>query len=472
MEENKNFEEFNSEETPDIQGQDNYATPADMAPFAAAEPAKAVFESDELVDEAADASRVSFTGEDFSSFDTPQPIEFSPTVTESDKANKRGLRVFILLLCIIIAISGAAAGGYFAGKVTTKNPANGENSLLLESKPVGEDALAYETIYENVNKSVVGIVVYNDNGVQGYASGVVYSEDGYIITNDHIYEDVASAKFKIYTFDGNIYDATFKAGDTRSDLAVLKVNSAGFFPATFGNSDEINCGETVLAIGRPNDATANSSVTEGIVSYTDRRVTNSTNYSSKLIETDSAINPGSSGGALVNLYGQVVGITSLKVVGDEYEGIGYAIPTTTVKRVVESLIENGKVIDRARLGISYQEVDAVTAAINKTSTGLLVASVTEDSDLFGKVGEGDIITHVNGDAITRDDVILDVIEANKPGEVLEFTVITKDGKTVTVSGRLLADEGGSSYISEENNLLQGDDGEGTGGGTFDFPYGY
>lgn len=401
---------------------------------------------------------------------TAAPIEFNQIPTD----NKKGMRVFIFLLCAVVALSAAVAAGYYIGKYADKNSQSNNSILELEEKPTDENPLTAEQVYDTVNRSIVGIMIYNSSGISGYASGVVYSEDGYIITNDHIYDEVTDAKFKIYTYDGTVYDATFVAGDTRSDLAVLKIDASGFFPATFGNSDELSYGEQVVAIGRPNDATAESSITSGIISFLNRRVANASNYSSKFIQTDSAINPGSSGGALVNMYGQVIGITSAKVVGDEYEGIGYAIPTVTVKRVVETLIANGKVIDRAKLGVSYQEINEITAKYSSqyAAAGLYVATVSEESDLYGKINVGDIITAVNDIEITRDDILLDIIENAKPGDTLTFTICTSNGKYKTVQAKLIADEGGSSYnATQEQSTELPESGSGSGG-TFDFPYGY
>ena len=379
------------------------------------------------------------------------PIDAMPVTTEAP--DKLGIKIFSLVLVFVIVLCGVFTGGYYLGKNHKKTSYGGTNSLLLESKPNDSAILSSEQVYTAVNPSVVGILIYNKSGIKGYASGVVYSEDGYIITNDHIYADFENPQFKVYTYDGSVYTAAFVAGDTRSDLAVLKINSAGFFPAKFGNSDELIFGERVYAIGRPNDATADSSITTGIISFLNRRVANSTNYSSKLIQTDSAINPGSSGGALVNQYGQVIGITSSKLVGSAYEGVGYSIPTTTVKKVVESLIANGKVVDRARMGISYQEIDEITAEIsNYQSSGLYVASVSEESGFYGKLSVGEMIIEVNGARIKSDSVMLDAIEAAKPGDEMTLTVIAKTGVTRNITGKLIADQGTSSYVNESSDI--------------------
>ncbi len=380
---------------------------------------------------------------------TEVPITVKELEIEDKKQKNKGLKAFIAILCFLLAISIAACAGYIVGSSNKKNSSNG---ITLESKPDIADKMSIEEVYNFVNPSVVGITVYNSEGVKGYASGVVYSEDGLIITNDHIYEDIPDAKFKIHDYDGNAYDARYVAGDTRSDLAVLKINSDGFFAASFGNSDEINFGEAVVAIGRPSSPTDNSSITSGIVSYPNRRVTNSTNYSSRLIQTDSAINPGSSGGALVNMYGQVIGITSSKLVGDSYEGVGYAIPTATVKKIVESLVENGKVVNRARLGFTYQEVTAVSVDENEVSYGLRVVSVSEDSDMFGKVFAGDIITTVNGKKIITDDILIDLLETVLPGDTLTLEILNKSGDTKQIRVKVLQDTGTSSYTTSEEDL--------------------
>ncbi len=395
-------------------------------------------------------------------------LELNPPLNSNEKQNKKGIRIFAILVALAVLLTSVATLGYYAGRNALFG-GSGNTSLNLESKPQNADKYSAEQVYEILNKSVVGIAVFDNEGIKGYASGVIYSEDGYIITNDHIYSEVPSAQFKIYTYDGNIYDAKYIAGDTRSDLAVLKVDSSGFYPATFGNSDELKFGEEVVAIGRPNDATSSSSITGGFISFLNRRVSNATSYTSKLIQTDSAINPGSSGGALVNMYGQVVGITSSKLVGSEYEGIGYAIPTTTVKFVVEELIKNSTVTSRAKLGVSYTEIDSVTAQINGTNiTGLLIAEVTAESSLYGKISEGDIITEVNGEKILKGETVLDIIEASKPGDVISLKVyISQSDSYKTIEAELVRAESTSSYQTDSiPNNNQG------GGGTFDFPYGY
>ncbi|MBR4972996.1 MAG: trypsin-like peptidase domain-containing protein, partial [Clostridia bacterium] len=326
------------------------------------------------------------------------PINYSTPIPVADyRPMSKGLKVFSLILAIIVALTGSCLAGYFIGKNGNGTVKSGKKpSVNLAAKPADTDELTAAEVYEKVDRSVVGIMIYNMAGEMSQASGIVFSKDGYIVTNDHIYSEIASAKFKIYTFDGKEYDAKFVAGDQISDLAVLKIDSGEFSPAEFANSDDLYYGQNVVAIGRPSDAIDPSSITDGVISAVNRRVSTTSNYSSRLIQTSCPINPGSSGGALVNMYGQVVGVTSSKLVSDAYDNVGYAIPTTVMKRIVDELIGSGKVVSRAKLGITYSMIDSVTAEIkNQQSVGLKIASVSEDSGLYGKVEENDIITHIN-----------------------------------------------------------------------------
>lgn len=375
-------------------------------------------------------------------------IKTNPYVPTEKKNGNHGMKVFAAIIAILVLISGCITGGYFLG--LSRGGSINSADIDLATKPSPEKALTVSQIYAEINPSIVGIYVYNSAGISGSASGVIYSEDGYVVTNDHIYSSVSSPKFRVYTSDGRSFDAEFVAGDTRSDLAVLKIkNATGLTPATFGNSDELSVGETAVAVGRPNGATENSIASEGVVSALNRRAAITSSYTGRYIQTDSAINPGSSGGALCNIYGQVIGITSAKLVGDEYEGVGFAIPTTVMKKNVELLISHGYVKGRAKLGISYMAVDELSAQISGTPAGLQIASIDKSSDLYGKSVEiGDIITKVNGTDILTSSTILDVIDNSTAGDTLILTVYSSKSKTsFDVTVKLLEDEGGSSYNS-------------------------
>ena len=397
------------------------------------------------------------------------PVNLDPVVSTNDyKPMNKGLKIFALVIAFIILLTGSCLAGFLAGQngVTVKSPVKTQ----LEATPENSKELSAAKVYEDVNPSIVGITVYNTAGKMAQASGIVYSEDGYIVTNDHIYSEISNPKFKIHTHDGKEYDAKYIAGDLVSDLAVLKLTSGNLKPATFGNSDELYVGQKVIAIGRPNDATDASSLTSGIISATSRRVSNTSNYSSRLIQTDTPINPGSSGGALVNMYGQVIGVTASKLASVEHEGIGYAIPTTVMKRIVDELISKGNIVTRAKLGITYTFVNSVTAEVaNLEYTGLLIQSVSSDSDLYGKINKGDTIITINGKEITTDDMVLDIIENCRAGDKINITFVTEDGLEKELNVKLGANIGQSSYTTQDspsfNNSMPSQ------GGIFDFPEG-
>ena len=356
-----------------------------------------------------------------------------------------GAKIFALILAFILLLLSAFSIGYFIGA------SNVDVSVALDERPSG-DVLNTSEIYNKVNPSVVGIIIYNNNGKSSMASGVVYSNDGYIVTNDHIYSEIPNAKFKIYTSDGKELDAEYVAGDTRSDLAVLKAKSAILKVAEFGNSNECIVGEGAVAIGRPAGATNASNISKGVICGINVRVKSvKTSYSERFIQTDAAINPGSSGGALCNMYGQVIGITSSKLIGNAYEGVGYAIPTARMKTIVDSLIKNKSVLTRARVGITYSEIDSILSEINNLPKGLYVSSVDEESGFYKYLRKGDVITSVNNNSSATAESVLIAIEDSSPGDKISFTVFRQStNKTFTVSAPLIADKGTSSYSTKDS----------------------
>lgn len=409
-----------------------------------------------------------------------EKVNASPIVATKDYTPmSKGLKIFAGIMALVIIMTGCCAAGYFFGKNNNASSVAKKISVSLSSKPKNADEKTAAEVYEEVNKSIVGITIYNKSGEASQASGVIYSKDGYVVTNDHIYSEISSPLFKVYDYEGKEYDADYVAGDIISDLALLKIKDVkNMNVPDFGNSEELVFGESVVAIGRPSDARADSSITGGIVSHTKRRMQMTSNYSSTLIQTDSAINPGSSGGALVNMYGQIVGITSSKLSGANYDSMGFAIPTTTMKRVITQLADKGKVEDRAKLGITYQEITSVTTQTGDYKTkGLYIVSVSEDSDLYGKAGEGDTITHVNGKEITRSDDILDVIENSYAGDTITLNITNSSGQSKEYTVKLKANVGESSYnlttkgFSDSETPKLPEQGGNNGGGTFNFPKG-
>ena len=262
---------------------------------------------------------------------------------------------------------------------------------------------------------------------------------------------------QVYFDNEDSYGAELIGIDVRSDLAVIKIKANNLTKAEFGDSSTVEVGERVLAIGNPNGMELAGSVTGGIVSAVNRNIkSSSSGFSMTCIQTDAAINPGNSGGALVNAYGQVIGINSSKIVANEYEGIGFAIAINEAKPIVDSLVANGFVAGRVKVGITYQEIDKFTAALNDVPMGLQVMSIDATLDV-AKSGlqVGDIITKMDGkDTITTEDVT-EFLRTKKPGETVKMTVyrITSLGKssTLTINVTLAEDRGTSMTNSQSGN---------------------
>lgn len=406
--------------------------------------------------------------------DGGEPYGGVPTVTfdavqePSTNASNTGIKVFFSIIAIVVALIIAVSAGFVFGSKSKVLEHHFSGNTNQAGKDQNAVSTSYTQVFRNVDSSVVSITVYNSKGIQGYASGVVYTADGYIITNDHIYTEVAAPMFLVTFNDGTERKAEFIAGDTRSDLAVLKVNANGLKPATFGISAQVTVGEEVIAIGYPSGAAGGSILTSGTVSSASIRFTSTSSYSTKMIQTDTPINPGNSGGALVNMYSQVIGIPSVKMAGSSYDNVGYAIPSDTVVTVVDSLIKHGYVEGRGRLGLSYDAVDSITAELKNIPVGLEVGEISIESDLNNKgIKKGDVITHINDVPITTSDIALDIIEATKPGVTMSFTVYhVSTGKSETVFAELLPDHGNSSYV---NTVTEDDEGpkDPFGNGDFD-----
>ncbi len=267
-------------------------------------------------------------------------------------------------------------------------------------------------VAEKVLPSVVGITItYPVNSLFGGSttteatgSGIIISEDGYILTNNHVVSSESSSspfyeigqaksiKINIYNSD-QTYDATIVGTDTYTDLAVLKVDAKDLTPATLGNSDNVKVGEFVMAVGNP--LGMQYSVTQGIVSAVNREVeSDGTVYYA--IQTDAAINSGNSGGALVNSNGEVIGVNTLKLAGTGIEGMGFAIPISSTTSIVNQLIEN-KTVKRPYIGISGSSLDSTTAQRYNLPEGVYVEDVEKDSPAE-KAGlqKTDIITKIEG----------------------------------------------------------------------------
>ncbi len=298
--------------------------------------------------------------------------------------------------------------------------------LRTDNKPkkVKNGEYGAEYAFSKVEKSVVGVIGYED-GQEGNAksytsmgSGIVISKDGYIVTNSHIVNHSrTSFKLKIITADKKEYKAGVVGYDSRNDIAVLKAEANNLTPAEFGNSDELKVTEDIIVVGNPLGLSFQNSVTKGIVSALNREVLSSNN--AKVIQTDAAINPGNSGGPMVNMYGQVVGIATAKIVLEEYEGMAFAIPGNTAKKIVDSIMKNGYVKGRVKIGIMGKAVTKNEADV----AGIQVESISKGGPLDGKdIKSGDIITKVDGKEISTFSECYSILETHKPGDKIKVTV--------------------------------------------------
>jgi serine protease Do len=267
-------------------------------------------------------------------------------------------------------------------------------------------------------------------------SGIIMSSDGYIITNAHV---VSGAKsLKVVAYDGKTYSAKLIGSDSITDLALIKVDATGLKAAEFGSSSDMKVADTVMAIGNPGGLEFNSSVTVGYVSALNREITSSdTGYTMKCIQTDAAINPGNSGGALVNMHGQVIGINSSKIVATGYEGLGFAIPIDTAQPIITQLKDYGYVKDRAMLGITGTYIDPMTARFYGLDSGLYVSSITSEYISAAGIQRSDVITKIDGKAITSMNSVTTAIASKKPGDTVTLTVSrASTGKTFTAEVKL------------------------------------
>lgn len=309
---------------------------------------------------------------------------------------------------------------------------------------------------------VIGSTDSSEISPAGEGSGIIMSEDGYIITNAHVIEDATDLKVVLY--DGTTVEATVVGSDTTTDVAVIKIDvddSIELTPAEFGSSSDLTVGDDVVAIGNPGGLTLSSTVTTGIVSAVDREITVD-GYTMYLIQTDAAISPGNSGGALVNEYGQVVGINSLKYTSDGYEGLGFAIPTDDAQSIISDLINYGYVTDRAVIGISGTYVDETTARFYGLSTGVYVAEVTTDNALEAGLEVGDVITYIDGEQVTSFDVISNRLLNLSAGETVTLTVdriLTEETNieiTLVLSEYVVSETTEEEVVTEEETIPQED----------------
>ena len=369
---------------------------------------------------------------------------------ERPKKKRKGLKVFLSVVAVIlccILVSGGTLMGFMAlvneGKIAIVNAGTKDDPVftitkLIEAQQNDTSSTVVDTVSkltetqvaEKVLPSIVLIENYqlsssSSNGFgfsfshpsgsdvtpAGEGSGIIASEDGYIITNAHVVEKATSLKVK--TYSGETYEATLIGSDDITDLAVIKIEAENLPCAQFGSSDELKVGEKVLTAGNPGGSDFGFSVTVGYISALNRTITSSeTGYSMQCIQTDAAVNPGNSGGALVNEYGMVIGIVSSKIVSESFEGLGFAIPINEAQVIISDLKNHGYVKDRAAMGINGTIIDSVTARFYGLEQGWYVAEITNNSVKAAGIQKGDVITHIDDKKLL----------SKKPGDTVTVTV--------------------------------------------------
>ena len=408
---------------------------------------------------------------------TPREGENSQTPWESDSTyryvppkkekQKSGLSggkvVAIALVCSLLGGAFGAGGMFFLGKELnrteqkTEQPGqsqsdnnNSDNTTVLEgdreyvaidiSKVDTSKLMTQAEVYaKNVN-STVGITTSITTNFWGYqttsaasGSGFIFSSDGYILTNFHVVEDSDSITVSMY--DGESYKAELVGYDESNDVAVLKIDAENLVPVVLGNSDNINVGDSVVAIGNPLGELT-FSLTSGSISAKGREITMSNGATMQLLQTDCAINSGNSGGALFNLYGEVIGITNAKYSSSSsssasIDNIGFAIPINKARSIAESIIEKGYV-SKPYIGVTVTSVSTETQSYGLPQ-GAAVKTVVDDSPA-AKAGlkANDIVTHINGSEITSGSDLTSFISNTAVGDTVRLTVY-RQGKTIDLT---------------------------------------
>ncbi|MBQ0114377.1 MAG: Do family serine endopeptidase [Bacteroidales bacterium] len=289
---------------------------------------------------------------------------------------------------------------------------------------------------------------------KGSGSGVIISADGYIVTNNHVID--GAEKLEVTLNDNSKYNATVIGSDPNTDIALIKISAKDLQPVTFGNSDNIKLGQWVLAVGNP--FTLNSTVTAGIISAKARGMSESNAGIKAFIQHDAAVNPGNSGGALVNTSGELIGINTMIVSQTgNYSGCSFAVPSNTVKKIVTDIKQYGSV-QRAVLGIQYQELDADKAEEHKitaTKEGIYVAKVN-DLSAAKEAGlqEGDVIVKLNGNSVKNSGEMQEQMNKLRPGDKVTMSYY-RDNKLHNTTVTLKNSQGNTKMTKSSDMLTLG-----------------
>lgn len=413
-------------------------------------------------------------------------LSSSPYYTESCKKsnnNKKGVLLQMIVVALISSIiGGSVVGGFFMfgipalkspvqsllGKgsnmqvnpVVSKNESDFYKRIVIENTDSPVVAIA-----EKVGPSVVGISVkstrvsdfwfYSPNESEEQGSGIIIRSDGYIMTNNHVIESalegstnnlLKNAKIQVVlpSNPDKPYEATVVGRDSKTDLAVLKIEASSLPAVEFGNSDEIKVGELAVAIGNPGGLEYMGSVTVGVISGLNRTIPITDDKELRLIQTDAAINPGNSGGALVNAEGKLIGVNTAKIGGSGYEGLGFAIPVNKAKEITDSLIEYKYVKGRPSLGIQINTgFTKEVASRFGVPEGVLVYKVEIFSSAYkAGIQKDDIITEFNGVRVKNYDELEKEKSKYKPGDSVKIKIYRyhEEGKGEELTLTVVLDE--------------------------------
>lgn len=360
------------------------------------------------------------------------------------KPISRGGIAIALAVTMVFSCGLGFGGGYFANKVNTST--SGSLNITKTSNS-GTTTTASSTSKANstseiVKKTADSVVEISTESVvtgsfaqqyvqQGAGSGVIISQDGYILTNNHVINGANSVKVRLR--DGTEYDATIVGSDSDNDIALLKVNATGLSPATFGDSNSLAVGDYVVAIGNPLGELGGT-VTDGIISALARKVTIEDTQMT-LLQTNAQVNPGNSGGGLFNANGELVGIVNAKQSATEVEGIAFAIPINNVLDILSDLKEYGYVTGKVDLGIDFTDITSDETAFyyGVNQTGCYVLSVDSGSNAEkAGVTRGDLVTKVNDTDVSSSSDITAALEKAEVGDTVTFTV-SRRGTSKTIS---------------------------------------
>jgi serine protease Do len=380
--------------------------------------------------------------------------------TAPDKKSKNPINrgAFFITFCLILALVMGALGGFGGSILLTTNDTLRKDLGLKDlninttktDKVIFEESSGITDSASKVSPSVVSISTSTNvvdlfgqsYEAKGGGTGFIITNDGMIVTNKHVVDD-DKATYTVFTSDGKDYAAKIIAKDPYNDLAVIKIDATGLSTVDLGDSDNLQIGQWVVAIGNALGEFSNS-VTVGVVSAKERQITASgsvglTESLEGLIQTDAAINPGNSGGPLVNLKGQVIGINT--AVAGNAQGIGFAIPINTVKKAIDSIEKSGKII-RPMIGVRYVPITKEIAKVNKLSVdhGIWILRGATRSDVAvvpgspaDKAGivENDIILSINGDDINEKQSLIKLLQKYNVGDEVQLKVLRK-GKEMTI----------------------------------------